>query len=246
MLVHEGFAAAAPVYDRLTRLFSFGLDGRWRRRCLDACELRPGDSLLDVATGTGELAIGGATRVSRAGRVIGLDLCREMLFVARRKANDAGQRIAWVQGTAESLPFKDERFDCVTLGFALRHVADLMGTLKEMVRVLKPGGRLGIVEFTRPEGIIVPLLLYAYLSSAVPPLVGLLSRSRLARDLARYLPMTIREFVSSEGLRHRMEAAGLASVTVRLYMAGMVGVCAGVKSVAFRPAPRNHSHSGEA
>ncbi|MGH7371723.1 MAG: class I SAM-dependent methyltransferase, partial [Candidatus Methylomirabilales bacterium] len=83
MLVHEGFAAAAPVYDRLTRLFSFGLDGRWRRRCLDACELRPGDSLLDVATGTGELAIGGATRVSRAGRVIGLDLCREMLFVAR-------------------------------------------------------------------------------------------------------------------------------------------------------------------
>ena len=244
--VRQGFAAAAPFYDALTWLFSFGLDGRWRRRCLDACELRPGDSLLDVATGTGELAIGAAARVAPAGGTVGIDPCREMLLVAEGKARDSGRTVAWVQGVAESLPFKDEWFDCVTLGFALRHVADLMGTLKEMVRVLKPGGRLGIVEFTRPEGTIIPLLLYAYLSSVVPPLVGLLSRSRPARDLARYLPMTIREFVSAEGLRRRMEAAGLASVTVRLYMAGMVGVCAGVKSVAFRPAPRNHSHSGEA
>ncbi|MGH7410623.1 MAG: ubiquinone/menaquinone biosynthesis methyltransferase [Candidatus Methylomirabilis sp.] len=227
--VHEGFAAAAPFYDALTRLFSLGLDGRWRRCCLDACQLRPSESLLDVATGTGELVIVAANRVSPRGRVAALDACREMLVEARRKFGHTDDRIAWVQGKAESLPFKDEQFDCLTVGFALRHITDLVGTLKEMVRVLKPGGRLAVVEFTRPESAPARWLLFTYLSVVVPPLVGLLSRSWLTFRLARYLPMSIARFVSGEGLRHRLEDAGLVTVGSRRFLAGLVSVCVGVK-----------------
>ncbi len=227
--MHDGFAAAAPFYDALTRIFSFGLDGRWRRRCLDACELRPGDSLLDVATGTGELALEGAKRVSPGGRVAALDACGEMLVEAQRKVGHTDDRIAWVQGKAESLPFKEEQFDCLTVGFALRHITDLVGTLKEMVRVLKPGGRLAIVEFTRPESASARWLLFTYLSVVVPPLVGLFSRSWLTFRLARYLPISIARFMSGEGLRHSLDDAGLVTVAYGRFLAGLVSVRVGVK-----------------
>jgi len=163
-----------------------------------------------------------------------------MLLVARKKVADPGQGIVWVQGRAESLPFKEEHFDCVTVGFALRHVTDLIGTVKEMVRVLKPGGRLAVVEFTRPKGEIAPPLLYTYLFGIVPPLLGLLIWNRRVVALARYLPVTIKAFVSAEGLRESLEAAGLTSVTVQPYMAGLVAVCTGVKVAVARSAVRNH------
>ena len=185
---------------------------------------------MDGATGTGELAFGGGSRVGPNGYVVGLDFCREMLGVARSKIrSEVGLPVAWVQGKAESLPFSGETFDCITVGFALRHVADLVGTLKEIVRVLKPGGRLGIVEFTRPENVIGRSLRLVYLSSVVPPVVGLLSRSRGIFDLARYLSASIEGFVSTDGLRRSLEVTGLMSVTVQRYMAGMVSVCIGLK-----------------
>jgi len=227
--VQAGFAAAAPLYDALTRFFSFGLDSRWRRCCLDACRLRPGDSLLDVATGTAKLAIEGARMAQSTGKVAGVDSCREMLLEARKNARKSGARITLVQGKAELLPFKDEQFDCLTVGFALRHVSHLVGTLKEMVRVLRPGGRLAIVEFTRPDSAPARWLLFTYLSVVVPPLVGLLSRSWLTFRLARYLPMSIARFMSGEGLRHRVEDAGLVTVGSRRFFAGLVSVCVGVK-----------------
>ncbi len=227
--MRTAFAAAAPSYDALTRFFSFGLDGRWRRRCLDACQLRPGHLLLDAATGTGELAIDAARRVSTSGRVIGLDACEGMLLHGRRKAGHAGVRVAWVLGKAESLPFQDERFDCVTVGFALRHVPDLAATLKEMMRVLRPGGRLGIVEFTRPRVPLTRILLLGYLSVVVAPLAGLLSGSWLTYRLARYLPATIGRFVSTEELCHCLERAGVTGLTAQRFMAGLVSVCIGRK-----------------
>lgn len=227
--MHAGFTAAAPWYDFLTRFFSFGLDGHWRRHCLDACQLRPGNSVLDVATGTGELAIEGARRVSPRGRVAALDGCVEMLVEARSKLGHTDDRIAWVQGKAESLPFKEGQFECLTVGFALRHITDLVGTLKEMVRVLKPGGRLAVVEFTRPDSLPARWLLFTYLSVVVPPLVGLLSRSWLTFRLARYLPMSIARFMSGEGLRQSLEAAGLVIVAYHRFLAGLVSVCVGVK-----------------
>lgn len=230
LFVRQGFAAAAPFYDALTRFFSFGLDGRWRRRCLEACQLKASDLLLDVATGTGEMAIEGASSVLPAGRVVGLDSCWEMLSEAQRKIGRPAERMAWVQGRAESLPFKEKQFDCLTVGFALRHVTDLVGTLKEMVRVLKPGGRLGIVEFTRPERAIRRFLLLGYLSVVIPPLVGLLSRSWPTFQLARYLPATIKGFVSTEGLCRSLETTGLDPVAIQRYMGGMVSVCVAVKA----------------
>jgi len=227
--IQAGFAETAPWYDSLTRLFSFGMDGRWRRDCLDACSPKPGETLLDVATGTGALAIEAASRVQPGGRVVGLDFCPEMLCEGRRKAGERGERITWIAGKAESLPLKGEHFDCLTVGFALRHVLDLAGTLEEMGRVLHPGGRLAILEFTRPEGSITRALLLAYLSALVPPLVWLLSRRWRIVQLARYLPASIEGFLSSEGLRRSIELAGLSPVVIRRYMAGMVTICVAVK-----------------
>jgi demethylmenaquinone methyltransferase/2-methoxy-6-polyprenyl-1,4-benzoquinol methylase len=152
-----------------------------------------------------------------------------MLKEARKKAEQAGHRVAWVQGQAEILPFLDQSFDFVTVGFALRHVTDLIRTIKEMVRVLRPGGRLGIVEFTRPKSAPARWLLFIYLSLVVPPLVGLLSRSWLTFRLARYLPISIARFMSGEGLRHSLEDAGLVIVAYRRFLTGLVSVCVGVK-----------------
>lgn len=229
--VQAGFVETAPWYDYLTRLFSFGMDGRWRRACLDACAIKPGETLLDVATGTGALAIQAAGRVQPAGRVVGIDFCPAMLYEARRKGSSEREEesIAWIAGKAESLPLRSKHFDCLTVGFALRHVSDLVGTLEEMGRVLHPGGRLAILEFTRPEGFFARALLRAYLSGLVPPLVGLLSRRWRIVQLARYLPASIERFVSAEGLCRSIESAGLAPVMVRRYLAGTVTICVAVK-----------------
>lgn len=227
--VQAGFAETAPWYDWLTRLFSFGMDGRWRRNCLDACGLKPGETLLDVATGTGPLAIEAARRVQPGGRVVGLDFCAQMLREARRKAGKCEEQIAWIAGKAESLPLRSDRFDCLTVGFAMRHVSDLAGTLEEMGRVLHPGGRLAILEFTQPEGFFARALLRVYLGGLVPPLVGLLSRRWRIIQLARYLPASIERFVSAEGLCRSIESAGLAPVMVRQCLAGTVTICVAIK-----------------
>ncbi len=227
--VHAGFVAAAARYDGLTRLFSFGLDGWWRRACLRRCELRSGQALLDVATGTGELAIHARRRLGDRGVAVGLDFCAGMLAAARRKRpRDAGLPVAWVEGRAEALPFPPETFDRVTVGFALRHL-DLAETLREIARVLKPGGRFVVVEWTRPEGLFARRLLLGYMRRVVPPLVGVLSRDPRVAELARYLPDSIEAFVSGDVLTRRIGAAGLAPAGRWEYLRGLVSICVGVK-----------------
>lgn len=228
--VHAGFFAIAKQYDRLTRAFSFGLDGRWRRSVIELCGLRPGDRLLDIATGTGELALAAARRVAPAGLIAGLDFCQAMLDEARRKGGDQrGSHLVWVLGKAEALPFQEEAFDCVTMGFALRHVLDVRATLREMARVIRPGGRVVVLEFTQPQHRSLKALYYLYLFGLLPGLVWLASRNRQIYNLTRYFPHTIRHFLPRERLAAAFAGAGFGGVEIRPLAGGVVSVIAARK-----------------
>ena len=228
--VHDGFVASAPWYDLFTRVFSFGLDARWRRACLERCELRPGQAVLDIATGTGELIIGARRALAATGNAVGLDFCGAMLEEGRRKVRPSnGGHVAWVQGRAETLPFRTAAFDCVTLGFALRHFEDLVAALREMVRVLRPGGRVVVVEWTRPDAAIPRALFLGYVRWLVPPLVRLMSGDSRVGERAAYLPRSIARFMPGAALGRHLEAAGLYVLDVRSYMCGLVSLCVTVK-----------------
>lgn len=228
--VHDGFVASARWYDPLTRVFSFGLDARWRRACVERCRLRPGEAVLDVATGTGELAIAARRAVGRGGLAVGLDFCGAMLEEGARKIDRANAgRVAWVQGQAEALPFRSAAFDCVVLGFAFRHVEDLSVAIREIVRVLRPGGRFGVVEWTRPDAAVPRWLFLSYMRCVVPPLVRLVSGDRRVGELAAYLPRTIARFMPGPMLGDHLEAAGLRVRDIRSYMGGLVSLCVCVK-----------------
>jgi demethylmenaquinone methyltransferase/2-methoxy-6-polyprenyl-1,4-benzoquinol methylase len=148
----ELFAPLAPTYDRYARLFSFGQDPRWRRFLVSRVEVGPDDTVLDVATGTAAVAI---ELVRRTGcRVVGLDQSREMLATGRRRIHDAGldDRIELVEGTAERLPYPDAAFDALTFTYLLRYVHDPAATMRELARVVRPGGTVAMLEFGVPRG----------------------------------------------------------------------------------------------
>src|SRR3982751_6659169 len=161
--VRAMFDRIAPVYDVMNRVMTVGLDMRWRRLAAEAV-VRPGNRVLDAACGTGDLAI--ADRKARASRVARLDFSERMLERARRKAPG----LEWVQGDMLALPFADGTFDAATVGFGARNVADLELALRELRRVLRPGGRVAILEITRPRGPLRPF--YSLWFDRVVPLIG--------------------------------------------------------------------------
>jgi demethylmenaquinone methyltransferase/2-methoxy-6-polyprenyl-1,4-benzoquinol methylase len=228
--VHDGFAASAPWYDPLTRVFSFGLDGRWRRACLERCAFRSGQTVLDVATGTGALVLGAGGALAPGGVAVGADFCRAMLEGGRRKVAPGSRgAVAWVQGRAEALPFATGAFDCVMLGFVLRHLDDLAGAFREMVRVLRPGGRLVILEWTRPDAAIPRALWLGYMRWVVAPLVRLVSRDGRVGELAAHLPRSIAGFVSGAALGRELGHHGVRLLEVRSSLLGLVSLCVGIK-----------------
>ncbi|HKI92192.1 MAG TPA: ubiquinone/menaquinone biosynthesis methyltransferase, partial [Gaiellaceae bacterium] len=143
------FDRIAPVYDLMNRVMTAGLDRRWRALTV-AAVVRPGDRVLDACCGTGDLAV--AARGADAGAVVGLDFSESMLERARRKE----PAIEWVQGDVLALPFPDGAFDAATVGFGIRNVEDLEAGVRELRRVLREGGRLGILEITTPRGVLAP------------------------------------------------------------------------------------------
>jgi demethylmenaquinone methyltransferase/2-methoxy-6-polyprenyl-1,4-benzoquinol methylase len=205
------FDRIAPVYDAMNRTMTVGLDRHWRRITADAV-VRAGDTVLDACCGTGDLAIADARA---GGQVTGLDFSEAMLDRARRKAPE----LEWIAGDLLALPFEDASFDAVTVGFGVRNVDDLERALGELRRVLRPGGRLGILEITRPRGLLSPF--YRLWFDAVIPLLGKLVPGGSAYT---YLPASVRRFPRPEELSALIAAARFDAVRHRTFAGGIVAL----------------------
>lgn len=226
--VDRAFAGVAADYDWLVRLFSGGLDRRWRERCVSACRGTRGEWILDCGTGTGAVALAAARPIGPTGRVLAVDTCAAMLVQARAKAAGIDGRLSWVRADAGHLPLASETMAAITLGFALRHM-DVTATLAELHRVLLPGGRLAVLEFLKPPGGVVSWAALAYLRWLIPPLAGLLAWSRTVWTLAAYLPRTIDIAPSPPELAGTIKSAGLHVVRVESLFAQVVWLLTAVK-----------------
>lgn len=209
--VREMFDRISPVYDVMNRVMTAGMDGRWRRLAAQAV-VRPGDRVLDACCGTGDLALA-AERLG--GSVTGLDFSEAMLERARRKS----AAVEWVRGDLLSLPFPDDAFDVATIGFGIRNVEDLTAGLRELARVLGPGGRLACLEITRPRGLLRPFFHVWF--DGIVPLLGKLIPGGAAYT---YLPASVRRFPGPEHLAEAMKGAGLVDVRWRLLGGGIVAL----------------------
>jgi len=209
--VRRMFDRIAPVYDAMNRVMTAGLDRRWRRITVEQA-VRRGDRVLDACCGTGDLAL--AARAQGAD-VVGLDFSERMLDRARAKSAD----VDWVRGDVLALPFGDASFDAVTVGFGVRNVDDLEAGLRELRRVLRPGGRIGILEITQPRGALAPF--YRLWFDRVVPLLGKVLPGGAAYT---YLPASVRRFPGPEALAALLQAAGFTAVRFKRFAGGIVAL----------------------
>ena len=209
--VQRMFDRIAPVYDAMNHVMTAGLDRRWRRITVEQA-VRPGDRVLDACCGTGDLAL--AARAHGAD-VVGLDFSERMLERARAKSAD----VEWVRGDVLALSFDDASFDAVTVGFGIRNVDDLEAGLRELRRVLRAGGRIGILEITKPRGVLAPF--YRLWFDRVVPLLGKVLPGGAAYT---YLPASVRRFPGPEELAALLESAGFTAVRFKLFAGGIVAL----------------------
>jgi demethylmenaquinone methyltransferase / 2-methoxy-6-polyprenyl-1,4-benzoquinol methylase len=237
--VRAMFDRVAAVYDLLNTVMTAGLHHHWRTRAVDLARVEAGSRVLDVATGTGDLAIELARRVAPGGEVIGSDFSEGMLARARVKGAQAlaqapvGLRFEW--GDALELPYAQDSFDAATVGFGARNYSDLGRGLEEMVRVVRPGGRVVILEMTTPTRPPLSLFFKMWFDCVVPvigKLASLLTSSRHKRSGATpdatiaqaytYLPNSVKRFQSPLALAHEMERAGLTDIKYVLMAGGII------------------------
>src|SRR6266545_1401813 len=222
------FDRIAPRYDLLNHLLSLGLDNLWRRFAAGQTQLRPGAKALDVASGTGDLAFELATRVGNKGRVVGLDIAREMVLLGHTKSLARGDRIVdhhW--GDGMRLPYADGAFRAVTMAFGGRDVPDLTGAFREMGRVLGPGGHLVHLELNRPRLWGFRHVFDWYFHTFSPLVGGLISGDRSAYE---YLPRSVDSFEDADAITIALIDAGLERVEVHPLMFGVALVHVGIKS----------------
>ena len=213
--VRTMFDRISPVYDAMNRTMTLGLDQRWRRAAV-AAVVQPGDRVLDACCGTGDLAVA-AQEVG--GTVTGLDFSERMLERARRKSG----QVEWVQGDALALPFGDGSFDAATVGFGVRNLDDLERGVRELRRVLRPGGRLAILEITRPRGLLAPF--YRLWFDGLVPLLGKVLPGGSAYT---YLPASVRRFPGPEELAALLRSTGFEDVRWKTFAGGIVALHIGV------------------
>jgi demethylmenaquinone methyltransferase/2-methoxy-6-polyprenyl-1,4-benzoquinol methylase len=221
--VREMFANIAPKYDLINHLLSANIDKRWRRRVVQSLKqlLTPGARVLDVGCGTGDLSI--EIFENTAADVTGIDFCGPMLKLARTKA----PQLPFIEGDALSLPFAEASFDGLTIGFALRNLADVDRGLRELLRVLKPDGHVVILEFSHPVNPAFASLVRFYNWRLLPWIGGLVSGSRGAYE---YLPDSISKFPNQERLAAMMRAAGFVDVRFENLSGGVAALHIGRRS----------------
>lgn len=217
--VRAMFDRIAPRYDLMNRLMSGGLDGRWRRLAAAAADVSLGSRALDVCTGTGDLAFELADRVGPSGAVVGVDFSEPMLERAAAKAAARGVPATFQVADALELPFGDCAFDGATVAFGARNLSDLDRGLAEMARVVRPGGRVVVLDITTPKRLRA--LHGLWFDRVVPRLGGLIGGDRAAY---RYLPASAKRFPSPPELAERMTRAGLTDVAWRGFMGGIVAL----------------------
>ena len=220
--VRAMFDRIAAFYDVMNSVMTAGLHHRWRARAADLAAVGPGATALDVATGTGDLALELARRLGPGGEVVGSDFSEEMLEIARRKAPDL--RFEW--GNALELPYEDGRFDAATVGFGARNFSDLDQGLREMARVVRPGGRVVVLEITTPQRPPLSTFFRVWFDHVVP-LLGRLTGESLAYS---YLPSSVRRFPAPEALAGAMARAGLRDIRWILTAGGIIAIHVGTKS----------------
>jgi demethylmenaquinone methyltransferase/2-methoxy-6-polyprenyl-1,4-benzoquinol methylase len=211
------FDRIAPVYDVMNRVMTAGLDRSWRRLAVEAV-IQPGDRVLDACCGTGDLAVAAELE---GGLVTGLDFSPRMLERARRKS----ETVTWIEGDLLELPFEDGSFDAATVGFGVRNVADLEAGLAELQRVLRPGGRLAILEITQPRGVLRPF--FSLWFERIVPLLGKVLPGGKAYT---YLPASVRRFPGAEELAALLERQGFEQVRFRLLGGSIVALHTGVRT----------------
>jgi demethylmenaquinone methyltransferase/2-methoxy-6-polyprenyl-1,4-benzoquinol methylase len=217
--VRAMFDRIAGVYDRMNRVMTAGLDARWRSRAADLAALGPGARALDVACGTGDLAIELAGRVGEGGEVVGCDFSERMLELARRKA----PALRFEQANALELPYAADEFDAATVGFGARNFADLERGLAEMARVVRPGGRVVVLEITTPQRPPLSWFYRVWFDRIVPVLGRLTGQA----EAYSYLPRSVRRFPGPEGLAATMAQAGLVRIRWVLTGGGIIAIHVG-------------------
>ncbi|MCX4026491.1 bifunctional demethylmenaquinone methyltransferase/2-methoxy-6-polyprenyl-1,4-benzoquinol methylase UbiE [Endozoicomonas sp. SM1973] len=226
--VAEVFHSVAQKYDIMNDLMSLGVHRLWKRFTIELSAVRQGHQVLDIAGGTGDLAFQFAKLVGPTGRVVLADINNSMLTVGRDKLIDRGivDNTEFVQANAECLPFADNTFNCITIAFGLRNVTDKNAALRSMLRVLKPGGRLLVLEFSKTDN---PLLSKAYdlYSFSVLPALGKLVTND--SESYRYLAESIRMHPDQETLKEMMVDAGFVRATYHNLTGGIVAVHKGIK-----------------
>ncbi len=207
------FAEIAPRYDLANRMLSGGIDVWWRHVTVNRAPPPASGAILDLCTGTGDLAIAYAMKAGPAVRVVGADFCRPMLDHGVEKSRSRGLAVEWVEADAMSLPFPDDSFDLVTVAFGLRNIADTAKGLSEMARVCRPGGRLAILEFSLPRNTLVRRGYLWYFRNVLPRLGNTLARNR--SDAYRYLNESVEQFPSGDALASLVRSAGFDRVEMR-------------------------------
>jgi demethylmenaquinone methyltransferase / 2-methoxy-6-polyprenyl-1,4-benzoquinol methylase len=219
------FDRIAGVYDVMNSTMTVGLHHQWRERAVDRAEVGPGSDALDVCCGTGDLALELRRRIGPDGRVVGCDFSEPMLELARAKSGETGLPVEFAWADALELPYGDGSFDAVTIGFGARNLADLDRGVAEMTRVLKPEGRLVILEITRPQR--EPLAsFYSLWFDRIVPVLGSFAGDEEAYS---YLPESVRTFPEPQDLAGKMDAAGLEGIRWLLLAGGIIAIHSGAR-----------------
>jgi len=206
--VRQMFDSIAPRYDFLNRLLSLGIDRKWRKFAVRQIKFTENGQVLDVATGTGDVALEIASRTPASVRIVGVDFSREMVELGREKIKNSDYcgRITLEVAPCEAIPFADETFDSVTIAFGIRNVVDRLQGLKEMHRVMKKGGRMVVLEFSTPRSRIFKSIYYFYFLRVLPVIGGFFS----SFSAYKYLPDSVLEFPSREDFKGLMAEAGFS------------------------------------